>query len=83
MTLTKEIFIDASDFLEKADKNFKRLTLSQPVGLKYADQVLSAVKVEFDKEGDISYIVGEISPRSDSSKPKVSQLSFNCCEYFG
>ncbi|XP_063711493.1 glutamine--tRNA ligase-like [Symsagittifera roscoffensis] len=80
VTLTKEIFIDASDFLEKADKNFKRLTLSQPVGLKYADQVLSAVKVEFDKEGDISYIVGEISPRSDSSKPK-GYIQWVSCDY--
>lgn len=83
VTLTEQIYIDASDFLETADKNFKRLTRAQPVGLKYADLVLSVVSVERDQTSSdpsaISHLVADVSARTDSNKPKgyIQWVSFD------
>ncbi|ESO13043.1 hypothetical protein HELRODRAFT_63797 [Helobdella robusta] len=39
------IYIDRSDFREHADKNYKRLATNQPVGLRYANMVISVERV--------------------------------------
>lgn len=88
VSFTKELYIDRCDFLEVADKNFKRLTKAQPVGLKYADMVLTVKEVVYTGQGDntagnVKHLVCSASPRTDSNKPKgyiqwVSSCSLEC-----
>lgn len=45
ITLTSTIYIEQSDFKVEADKNFRRLTKDQSVGLRYAGYVITFSKV--------------------------------------
>ncbi|VDI54569.1 Hypothetical predicted protein [Mytilus galloprovincialis] len=42
---TSTVFIERSDFKEKAEKNYKRWSADQPVGLRHAGYVLSIDKI--------------------------------------
>ena len=46
------IFIERTDFKEKGEKGYRRLTMEQDVGLRYAGLVLTAVKVVGQNEID-------------------------------
>ncbi|XP_034935789.1 probable glutamine--tRNA ligase [Chelonus insularis] len=65
------VYIEASDFKEKEEKGFRRLTANQPVGLKYAGVVLNLMRVEKDKMGKITGLVVRQEPVSDKNKPKA------------
>jgi glutaminyl-tRNA synthetase len=51
----KEIFIEAEDFREEANKKFKRLVLGKEVRLRNA-YVIKAERVEKDAQGNISTV---------------------------
>lgn len=52
---TREIFIEAEDFREEANKKFKRLVLGKEVRLRNA-YVIKAERVEKDSEGNVTTI---------------------------
>jgi len=64
------LFIDATDFKEEADKNYKRLTLKQSVGLRHAGFVISVTKVKKDKDGKPVELEVTCEKTDDCKKPK-------------
>jgi len=68
MTLSSVAYIEASDFAEVPPKGFKRLTMEQPVGLKYANVVIKVVEVKKDENGKV---VELICDRVADEKPKA------------
>ncbi|KAL3270551.1 hypothetical protein HHI36_021089 [Cryptolaemus montrouzieri] len=71
-TLDKVIFIERTDFMEEGIKGFRRLTKSQPVGLKYAGLVLSVTKIVKDNKGVITEVVCKcVDVKEASEKPKA------------
>lgn len=71
VTFDKIIYIDSSDFKKEADKNFKRLTLKQSVGLKYVGVVLTIEKIVRDGENAITNIIVRQEPLNEKNKPKA------------
>ncbi|CAK9821612.1 Probable glutamine--tRNA ligase [Anthophora retusa] len=71
ITFDEVIYIERSDFKEKAEKDFRRLTPNQSVGLKYVGIVLKVEKVERDSCGDITNLIVTHESISDSNKPKA------------
>ncbi|XP_076646067.1 glutaminyl-tRNA synthetase [Halictus rubicundus] len=65
------IYIEASDFQEKATKDFRRLTPNQCVGLKHAGVVLTVQEIERDSSGNIINIIVKQEPASENNKPKA------------
>ncbi|MDO6841650.1 glutamine--tRNA ligase [Paraglaciecola chathamensis] len=55
---TKEIYIEAEDFREEANKKFKRLVLGKEVRLRNA-YVIKAQRVEKDEQGNVTTIFCE------------------------
>lgn len=64
----KRLWIDASDFKETAEKGYKRLTPSQPVGLKHVNLVLSVTEVV--KSGDKLKLKATVAAPTAETKPK-------------
>lgn len=83
----REIYIDSTDFLEEAEKDYKRLTLKQSVGLKYAGVVLSVNQIVKDDHGSIVHLLVNQEPISEKNKPKafiqwVAQPSVACVNIY-
>ncbi len=57
-------------FFKTADKNFKRLTCAQPVGLRYSGYSISVDRVVKDKEGNIVELIASCVKTNESVKPK-------------
>jgi len=68
--LDRVIYIDRADFRMKADKNYKRLSPDQPVGLRHAGLVLSVESVVDGPEG-VAEIVVSCRPSTEGPKPKA------------
>ncbi|XP_015434585.1 PREDICTED: probable glutamine--tRNA ligase [Dufourea novaeangliae] len=71
IVFNKLVYIEASDFKEKAEKDFRRLTPNQSVGLKHAGVVLTVKEIEKDSSGKIMNIIVKQEPASESNKPKA------------
>lgn len=71
VTFDQALYIESSDFKENAERDFRRLTLTQSVGLKYVGVVLTVKGVEKDNAGNIVNVIVEQEPISDSNKPKA------------
>lgn len=65
------VYIDGSDFREEADKNYRRLTLKQSVGLKYAGVVLTVEKVQRNADNTVMSLIVRQEPISENNKPKA------------
>ncbi|KAH7724037.1 glutaminyl-tRNA synthetase [Aphelenchoides avenae] len=63
------IYIEASDFREKAEKGFRRLTPEQTVGLKYLGLVLR-FRSEKNSSGEITELVVHAEKVTEQNKPK-------------
>jgi len=70
INFNKVVYIDASDFKETADKNFKRLTVTQPVGLRYSGYNIAVKNVVKDASGKVVELVATCVKMSDTEKPK-------------
>ncbi|CAG2101533.1 unnamed protein product [Medioppia subpectinata] len=67
----REIFIDRSDFAEETtDKNFKRLTAKQRVGLKHSGYVIEVTKVVKTGGNEIERLEAVCHKVSEVEKPK-------------
>lgn len=65
------IYIDKADFQEVADKNYKRLTSNQPVGLKHSGFVISIEKLIKDSSGSVSELQVHCDKLDSVAKPKA------------
>ena len=70
----KELYIDASDFRETANKQYKRLKLNNEVRLRHA-YIIKAVSCEKDAAGNVTVVHAEAIPNSvganvEGHKPK-------------
>jgi glutaminyl-tRNA synthetase len=65
---TREIFIEAEDFKEEANKKFKRLVLGKEVRLRNA-YVIKAERVEKDAHGNITTIYASYDPQTLGKDP--------------
>ena len=65
------VYVEASDFKEKAEKDFRRLTPNQSVGLKHAGVVLTVEELEKDNGGNVINIIVKQEPASEANKPKA------------
>lgn len=71
---TREVFIEAEDFREEANKKFKRLTLGKEVRLRYG-YVIKAERCDKDENGKVtcvycSYIPESLGQDVEGHKPK-------------
>ena len=73
IAFAKTVYIEQSDFKSEADKNFRRLTREQSVGLRHAGYVISFVKiVAKDSSGQATEIDVECCPVDKvDKKPKA------------
>lgn len=65
------VYIEASDFKEIGEKDFRRLTPNQTVGLKYSGVVLKVDSVEKNSNGEITNVTVTQEPVSENNKPKA------------
>ncbi|MEM6302895.1 MAG: glutamine--tRNA ligase/YqeY domain fusion protein, partial [Pseudomonadota bacterium] len=59
LSISSEVYIDAGDFREEANKKFKRLVLGKRVRLRNA-YVIEAVDVEKDASGAITRVIADV-----------------------
>lgn len=69
--LRNTIFIEASDFRQSGDKNYKRLTCDQSVGLRHANLVITVSKVHKDSNGDVVELEVLCHKTTEVEKPKA------------
>ena len=53
-----------------SDKTYKRLSLSQPVGLKYTGYQIRVTKVNKNEDGSIRELIADCQEVGESVKPK-------------
>lgn len=68
LPFTRELYIDAEDFREEANKKFKRLVLGKRVRLRNA-YVIEAESVERDETGEIVAVHAQVIPNTCGSDP--------------
>ncbi|KAJ3167501.1 hypothetical protein HK101_011766 [Irineochytrium annulatum] len=77
---TRVVYIDASDFRETEDPNFKRLTLGGSVGLLNVPHPITAREVVKDKDGKIVEIKAEYEDKGkggkDGGKSKLAYIQW-------
>ncbi|MDG2960145.1 glutamine--tRNA ligase [Bisgaard Taxon 10/6] len=66
--LTKELYIDQSDFREEANKQYKRLVLGKEVRLRNA-YIIKAERVEKDAEGNVVCVYCSYDPETLGKNP--------------
>ncbi|KAI0233738.1 Glutamine--tRNA ligase [Lamellibrachia satsuma] len=66
----KTVYIEQSDFRETGDKNYKRLTCSQPVGLRHAGYIICVENVIKDAEGRPVELEVTCKRANETDKPK-------------
>lgn len=71
ISLDKVLYIERSDFSENPDKSFRRLTLSQTVGLRYAGLVICVTKAVKDSSGFLVELVCTCEDSENTEKPKA------------
>lgn len=64
------VYIEKTDFLENADKNYHRLTPQQPVGLRHAGFVIKVEKVVKDSKGEVIELICSCDKSDAVAKPK-------------
>lgn len=67
----KTIYIDKSDFREKSEPGYRRLTPEQPVALKYNGLVISLTSVERDQSGNPVALHVNGAVLTPANKPKA------------
>ncbi|KAK6023079.1 hypothetical protein OSTOST_11198 [Ostertagia ostertagi] len=64
-------YYNGSLFKDQAEKGFRRLTKTQPVGLKYIGIVLSVVEEQLDSSGNVNELLVKAAPLTEQNKPKA------------
>ncbi|VDN02477.1 unnamed protein product [Thelazia callipaeda] len=72
VAVDRTIFIEQSDYKKDTnDRNFRRLTKNQSVGLKYLGIVLSVTEELMDGNGEVTEIKVSASQLTSANKPKA------------
>lgn len=73
VTLEQTIYLEQSDFRNSqvSDKNFRRLTPVQPVGLRYVHLLITVQRVELDDTGAIREVHVNAQKADQAPKPKA------------
>lgn len=73
ITISSVIYIEKDDFknIQVKDKNFRRLTPVQPVGLRYVHLLVTVKEVKLDDKNEISEIIVIASKADAGPKPKA------------
>lgn len=73
ITIEPVVYIEKSDFMntQHTDKNFRRLTRSQPVGLRYVHLLISVEDVKLNEQNEIIEIVVNAVKADQGPKPKA------------
>ena len=66
----KVLFIEREDFEAAGGKDFKRLSLKQPVGLKYLNMIIKVQKV-IEENGVVTGLVAQGVSQTPENKPKA------------
>jgi glutaminyl-tRNA synthetase len=69
LPFTRELYIDAGDFREEANKKFKRLVLGKRVRLRNA-YVIEADGVELDEAGNVATVLAHVIPGTLGNDPE-------------
>ncbi|RNA15970.1 glutamine--tRNA ligase [Brachionus plicatilis] len=65
------VYLDSCDFNENpTDKGYKRLSLTQPVGLRYTGYQLSVKEVVKNADGSVKELIGTCARVGENVKPK-------------
>ncbi|CRK94415.1 CLUMA_CG007922, isoform A [Clunio marinus] len=65
------VYIENSDFKESAEKGYRRLSLTQTVGLRHAGVVLKVIEVKKDANGKVLELICSCEKVETSEKPKA------------
>lgn len=67
------IYLEMSDFknTSEPDKNFRRLTMSQPVGLRYVHLLISAKSFKVNEKDEVTEVVVNAMKADQGPKPKA------------
>lgn len=73
LKITPIIYIDRSDFknISTVDKNFRRLTCTQPVGLRYIHLVITVKDVVVDSTAEVTELNVVCQKADQAAKPKA------------
>jgi len=71
VSINNTFYIDRSDFRTAADKDYRRLSTDQTVGLKHVGMVAAVVKVEHGPSGEISELHVKLTKLNDTNKPRA------------
>lgn len=66
-----EIFIERSDFKEEPEPNYRRLTPSQPVGLRHSGYVITLERAIKDASGEVTELRVTAVKAAEAQKPKA------------
>jgi glutaminyl-tRNA synthetase len=65
------VYIDSVDFQENpTDKSYKRLSLAQPVALRYSGYQISVKRVVKNASNKVVELIADCAKTSDANKPK-------------
>lgn len=71
LSFEKVVYIDACDFVENpTDKGYKRLSLQQPVGLRYSGYQIAVKEVKRNSDGSVAELIATCTKTGDGVKPK-------------
>lgn len=71
ISLSKEVYIERTDFAEFPDKSYRRLTPSQTVGLRYAGIVIKVQEMIRNQNGEIIELKCVCENIESAEKPKA------------
>ncbi|XP_014664996.1 PREDICTED: probable glutamine--tRNA ligase [Priapulus caudatus] len=67
----RTLYVEESDYREVADKDFRRLTNQQPVGLMHIGYVISVQQAVKDSNGKVIELLAYALPLAETTKPKA------------
>ncbi|XP_069959150.1 probable glutamine--tRNA ligase [Cherax quadricarinatus] len=67
----RELWIELSDFREKEENGYRRLTPQQTVGLRHCGMIINVQEVVKTSSGEVDYLKVTCQPATDSNKPKA------------
>lgn len=67
------IYLEQEDFknIQEKDKNFRRLTPVQPVGLRYVHLIINVKEVKLDNQNVVQEVIVEAQKADQAPKPKA------------
>lgn len=73
ITISSVLYLEKDDFknIKERDKNFRRLTPIQPVGLRYVHLLITVKDVKLDEQGEVTEVIVTAQKADQGPKPKA------------